>query len=117
MNLACTDCGATAELPDGELLDPRTGYRCVTCTYTADQALASQRAKIGLAMIGGGAVMLVICALMWITKSDIDFSSPHDDEPTSLFLYISFGAIALIALGISQQRRFRRRLREPNAEP
>lgn len=112
------DCGATAELPDGELLDPRAGYRCVTCTYNAEQALASHRAKIGLAAIGGGAVMLVICVLMWVTKSDIDFSSgPDDDEPSSLFLYIGFAAIALIALGLSQQRRFRPRLRDTSAEP
>ncbi len=114
MNVTCTVCGAAAELPDGELLDPRTGYRCVTCEYNAEQALATQRAKIGLAAIGGGAVMLVICALMWAAKWDIDV--PNDDEPSSLFLYIGFAAIVLIALGLSQQRRFRPRLRDPNAE-
>jgi hypothetical protein len=113
MNVTCAVCGAGAELPDGELLDPRVGYRCVTCTYTAEQALASRRAKIGLAMIGSGAVMLVICALMWMAKWDVDFGSVHDDDATSLFLYIGFAAIVLIALGLSHQRRFRRRLREP----
>jgi hypothetical protein len=112
VKVTCTDCGAAAELPDGELLDPRTGYRCVTCGYNAEQANATRRAKVGLAMIGSGAVLLVICALMWVTKWDVDFSTgPNDDEATSLFLYVGFGAIVLIALGISQQRRFRRRLR------
>jgi hypothetical protein len=113
VNVTCADCGTAAELPDGELLDPRAGYRCVTCTYNAEQAGATRRAKIGLAMIGGGVVMLVICALMWVTKWDIEFHSgpPDDEDASSLFLFIGFGAIALIAIGLSQQRRFRRRLR------
>jgi len=96
----CERCGAVHEVSV-----PTPGFRCEICISEEADAAAARTRRRAFALIGAGAALLLVAALLWSTGWDVDHWSD-----TPLAVYVGAAAVGCVGVGVGMLR-FRPKLR------
>ena len=93
----CEQCGAVQE---GATAVP--GLRCDQCIAAGVDETARRTRNHAMKLIGAGAVLLVLAALLW--SAGVDNGVSHGWRTTPLPVWVGFAAVGCVGVGFGMLR-------------